>query len=366
MNTLFLFFDFHKHSSTINANIYEKPLDPIVTIYLILNHKEETMAKWYVKSLSKLTGVSVQTLHHYDRIGLLRPSLRLSNGYRLYSEMDLLRLQQIIALKFFGFELSQIKELLTSNRGAKHHFAVQAKLLWQKANTLLEASNALNTIVTEFDDDKSIPWETIIKLIEVYRMTQQLEHSWVKEIFTPDELKQYSAFETEWKNNSTTEQKAEFEKNWTNLVAEISDNVEKDPKSAMGIAIGKRCMMLINEVYGKKYAHLRTKKFEKGFGEGKGLEEAGLTPQIVSWMDKAVDAYWRDRIYGILDKVGSGVSDETIFKLWNEVLDDMYGEENARKKEIYDIVLVDEKVSEEAKEWLRTLRDLVVVNRHLL
>jgi len=39
-------------------------------------------------------------------------------------------------------------------------------------------------------------------------------------------------------------------------------------------------------VYGKKYAHLRTKKFKKAFAEGRGLEETGLTPEIVSWMEK--------------------------------------------------------------------------------
>ncbi|HAT9096872.1 TPA: MerR family DNA-binding transcriptional regulator, partial [Legionella pneumophila subsp. pneumophila] len=60
------------------------------------------MTQWFVKDLSQLTSVSVQTLHHYDRIGLLKPSLRLANGYRVYSEKDLLKLQQIIALKFFG------------------------------------------------------------------------------------------------------------------------------------------------------------------------------------------------------------------------------------------------------------------------
>lgn len=324
------------------------------------------MTHWYVKGLSKLTGVSVQTLHHYDRIDLLKPSLRLFNGYRLYSEKDLLRLQQIIALKFFGFELSQVKALLTGNAGALERFSAQAQFLEQKANTFLDASKALKSIISEVNDDKSISWETIIKLIKVYRMTQQLEHSWVKEIFTPGELKQYAAFETELKTNSTPEQKAAFEKNWTNLVAEISNNLNNDPKSAVGIAIGKKCMLWINGVYGRKYAHLRTKKFEKGFAEGKGLKEVGLTPEIVSWMDKAMDAYWRERIYGILNKVGSGVSDEAIFKMWNEVLDDMYGEDNARKKEIYEIALVDEKVSEKAKEWLRTLRDLAVINRHLL
>ena len=324
------------------------------------------MSKWYVKDLSKLTKVSVQTLHHYDRIGLLKPSLRLANGYRLYSEQDLLRLQQIIALKFFGFELSQIKELLSNNTSAVEHFKAQALLLTEKSKQLLEASNALKAIISEVDHNKSIPWKTIIKLIEVYNMTQQLEHSWVKEIFTPDELRQYATFETEWKNNATPQQKAQFEENWANLVAEINQNLRNNPKSATGMAIGKKCMTLINEVYGKKYAHLRTKKFEKGFGEGKGLEEVGLTPEAVSWLDKAIDTYWRDRIYVILDKVGSGVPDETIFHLWKEVLDDLYGEDDMRKKEIYDMVLADEKVSEQAKEWLKTLQNLVAVNRHLL
>ena len=311
------------------------------------------MTQWYVKDLSKLTGISVQTLHHYDRIELLKPSLRLSNGYRLYSEQDLLKLQQIIALKFFGFKLSQIKALLTGRAGALEHFSVQAQFLEQKANALLGASKALKSIISEVNNDKLIPWEIIIKLIEVYRMTEQLEHSWVKEIFTPDELKQYVAFETELKNNTTPEQKAAFEKKWDNLVSEISNNLDNDPKSAIGIDLGKRCMLWVNQVYGKKYAHLRTKKFEKGFGEGRGLKEAGLTPEIVVWMDKAIDAYWKDRIYGILNKVDSSVSDETISKLWNEVLDDMYGEDNTRKKEIYDIALADEKVSKKAKEWLK-------------
>lgn len=326
------------------------------------------MTQWYVKDLSKLTDVSVQTLHHYDRINLLKPSLRLPNGYRVYSEKDLLRLQQIIALKFFGFELAQIKKLLNLNdnhENAFEHFRSQANLLEQKSNTLLEASKTLKSIISNVATDKSIPWETIIKTIEVYHMTQQLDHAWVKEIFTPDELKQYAAFESGLKTHSSADKKA-FEKNWAILLADLQKNLGNDPKSNTGIALGKRCMDLVNELYGKKNAHLRTKIFERGYGEGKGLEEVGLTPEIVSWLDKAIDAYWRDRLGGILSQIGSGASDEIIYKLWSEALDDMYGDDNARKKEIYDIILADEQVSEKQKEWLRTLRELVIANRHLL
>src|SRR6185295_17880230 len=56
--------------------------------------------------------VTVRTLHHYDRLGLLKPARRGGTGYRLYAERDLARLQQIVTLKFIGFSLKQIKTIL--------------------------------------------------------------------------------------------------------------------------------------------------------------------------------------------------------------------------------------------------------------
>ena len=222
---------------------------------------------------------------------------------------------------------------------------------------LLDASKALKTIICDVEDDKSIPWETIIQIIEVYRMTQQLEHSWVKEIFTPEELKQYAAFEAEMKSHSTPEQKAAFEKNWAALVEEIKNNLSQDPTSEIGIQLGEKMMQWVNGVYGKKYAHLRTKKFEKGFGEGKGLDEVGLTPEIVTWIDQAMDAYWRERIYGVLDQVGE-MSSSKLLVLWNEVMDDMYGDEGERKSDIPGAALQDDKVSLDAKKWLKSVFNL--------
>lgn len=134
----------------------------------------------------------------------------------------------------------------------------------------------------------------------------------------------------------------------------MKKNVNQDPNSLIGIELGKKSMQIVNSIYGKKYAHLRTKKWEKGFGEGKGLDEVGLTPQLVAWLDKAMDAYWRDRIYGILVQVGNTSSDE-VLALWNEVLDDMYGEQIERKKDTLLAALDDQKVSQKAKQWLRSL-----------
>lgn len=312
------------------------------------------MTQWFVKDLSQLTAVSVQTLHHYDRIGLLKPSLRQLNGYRVYSERDLLRLQQIIALKFFGFELSQIKTFLTEESSAFEHFNSQAQVLEQKAAALLEGAKTLRSIISSVDNNQSIPWETIIQLIEVYRMTEHLEHGWVREIFTPDELKQYVEFENEMKANKTPEQKALFEQQWHQLLDELKRNLNQNPNSFNSIQLGKKYMEWVNGIYGKKYAHLRTKKWEKGFGEGKGLDEIGLTPELIAWLEKALDAYWKDRLYSILEQVGKKPA-STLLTLWNKALDDMYGEETVRKKAVYELILKDDKVSPEAKAWVKSL-----------
>jgi DNA-binding transcriptional MerR regulator len=200
------------------------------------------MTQWFVKDLSKLTGVSVQTLHHYDRIQLLKPSLRLANGYRVYSEKDLLKLQQIIALKFFGFELSHIQQILSQEQDVAKNFSMQAKFLREKAETLLEASQILTRITDECNQSKSISWKQVISLIEVYKMTQTLENQWVKEILNADELKQYAEFEKSIKANATPESISEFEKSWDALVDEVKQNLKQDPTSKDSVKLAQKWM----------------------------------------------------------------------------------------------------------------------------
>ncbi len=65
-----------------------------------------------VCQLAKLSGVSVRTLHHYDRIGLLKPAYHGSNGYRYYEEEQLLLLQQILFFRELGFKLERIKKVV--------------------------------------------------------------------------------------------------------------------------------------------------------------------------------------------------------------------------------------------------------------
>lgn len=65
-----------------------------------------------VHEVSKLAGVSVRALHHYDRIGLLHPAEVSDAGYRLYDDTALERLQFILLFKELEFPLKEIREIL--------------------------------------------------------------------------------------------------------------------------------------------------------------------------------------------------------------------------------------------------------------
>ncbi len=70
---------------------------------------DKSIASMQIQEFAQRTGVTVRTLHHYDRLGLLRPGARTESGYRLYGERELIRLQQIATLKFIGCSLNEIK-----------------------------------------------------------------------------------------------------------------------------------------------------------------------------------------------------------------------------------------------------------------
>lgn len=85
-----------------------------------------------VGELSRLTGVTVRTLHHYDEIGLVRPSQRTAAGYRLYSDDEALRLQQVLVLRELGVPLNEIGDAIDAagDRAAllrKHRAQLAAK-----------------------------------------------------------------------------------------------------------------------------------------------------------------------------------------------------------------------------------------------
>lgn len=85
-----------------------------------------------VQEVAKIAGVSVRTLHHYDSVGLLKPSNIGSNRYRYYNDEDLKLLQHILFFKELGFSLKKIQEIVAEGFDPKYALVQHAELLEKK------------------------------------------------------------------------------------------------------------------------------------------------------------------------------------------------------------------------------------------
>ncbi|WP_426669736.1 MerR family transcriptional regulator [Mucilaginibacter sp. McL0603] len=98
-----------------------------------------------VKQIARLAGVSVRTLHLYDKIGLLKPSLRTRAGYRQYGEAELFRLQQILFYRELDIPLKEIAEILNDPQ-----FDLIKALSGHK-QSLISRRDRLNTLLKTID-----------------------------------------------------------------------------------------------------------------------------------------------------------------------------------------------------------------------
>lgn len=97
--------------------------------------------EYTIKKLAKIAGVSTRTLRYYDEQGLLKPKRVSSNGYRIYGQVEIDRLQQILFYRELGIELAEIKRILS----AKDFNALSA--LENHLNALETKREQLNTLI---------------------------------------------------------------------------------------------------------------------------------------------------------------------------------------------------------------------------
>lgn len=113
-----------------------------------------------VKEVEKLTGVTVRMLHHYDKIGLLKPSFINEAGYRFYNDENLEQLQQIMFFKELDFSLDEIKQITQSpNFDKKSALKSHKKLLLQRKirleNLIKTIDNTLEKGVNNMNNDEN-------------------------------------------------------------------------------------------------------------------------------------------------------------------------------------------------------------------
>ncbi len=208
---------------------------------------------------AKMASVSVRTLRFYDRMGLLAPSGHTESGYRLYTDADLFRLQRILALKFLGFSLDEIKQCLhVGPTSLKESLALQKAMMREKRNQLdviIQAITETEAILQGNGHD----WEAIVRVIRVMQMQQT--NDWRKKYFTDEQLQQMEAQSKQYYTEEQRAKLAAWGKNWSEadqeranqrwgaLIAELKRLVAagQEPGSAEAQALAGQWLAIVRE-----------------------------------------------------------------------------------------------------------------------
>lgn len=192
-----------------------------------------------VHEVSKISGVSIRALHHYDHIGLLPATEVTEAGYRLYNETALERLQHILLFKELEFSLKDIKEILDSPDFDR------SKALEQQIHLLELQKEHLENLIDLARGIKMIGVKHMsfdafdTRKIDEY--AAQAKASWGK-------TDAYKEFEKKSEGRSKeTQQKLNVE--MMNIFAEFGKIRDKAPDSEEAIALAKKLQDHITENY---------------------------------------------------------------------------------------------------------------------
>jgi DNA-binding transcriptional MerR regulator len=209
--------------------------------------KKGTAKSYRVKEFAGLTKVTVRALHHYDHIGLLKPSGRTESGYRIYTEQDLLRLQQIVTLKFMGFPLERIKAILARpNFAVRKALAIQIEAIDEEIERLRRASKALRQMAEALDRGGRVDWKKVINIMEAIHMSDEAKKEWTKKFFTEADMKEFEEIGKKY----TPETMQNYQNKWAALIAEVEKNLSVDPGGSLAQSLAERWTALLNEGYG--------------------------------------------------------------------------------------------------------------------
>jgi DNA-binding transcriptional MerR regulator len=207
---------------------------------------EDVAQKLYqTKEFARRTGVTVRTLHLYDRIGLLKPAARTESGYRLYGDDELERLEQILALRFVGFSLKQIKELL---RGSAWPLVValrmQREVVAQRKRQLERAMDVLEEAERVLTSDAFADrWQTLRTVMERFEMANDYE--WTQRYYS-EEARARIAQRMKETPQDVVEQGW---RDWTALIAEVEGAAERneDPSGSHAQSLARRWSDLVRQ-----------------------------------------------------------------------------------------------------------------------
>ena len=204
---------------------------------------------WKVGELADSTGLSVRALHHYEKIGLLVPSERTETGHRLYSEEEVLRLQQIASLRALGLSLSEIRGFLdeedhSSTKVIGLHIARLKERIEAERKLCERLEGIVAILVAREASAGGVSAQRFIETVmKVTKMSENIEKH-----YTTEQLEQLDRRKRELGQERIREVEAE----WPRLIEQVEAEMAAgtDPADERVQELARRWMGLVEEFTG--------------------------------------------------------------------------------------------------------------------
>ncbi|HEY5331813.1 MAG TPA: MerR family transcriptional regulator [Acidobacteriaceae bacterium] len=206
-----------------------------------------------IQQFAALANVTVRTLHHYDRLGLLKPAHRSASGYRLYRNEDLGQLERIIVLRYLGLPLREIAGLLATGGPDSEHslpstLARQAAVLRERRAGIDRVLKAIERAQRQWQKNGDPDWflyQTILKEIHM-----QESQNWTEKYYNAEARQAIDERRSEW----NPEMQAKITADWQQMYADVQAAMDRGvkPTSDEGKALAARWMTLVSGFTGGK------------------------------------------------------------------------------------------------------------------
>ncbi|WP_313430069.1 MerR family transcriptional regulator [Siminovitchia terrae] len=171
--------------------------------------------KYSIGEFSEKTGISIRTLHYYDEIGLLQPEKHSSSGHRIYKHQDILTLQKIISLKFLGYSLDKILDLLHESSittDLNETLTLHLQALKKEQERIEQSMSAIQRVIKLLEEEGEVDSAILFSLIHGWQ-TENIQYEWMEQHRLTDIAEELS--------KKTEEEKITLDQSYIQLAKEV-------------------------------------------------------------------------------------------------------------------------------------------------
>lgn len=233
-----------------------------------------------IGQLSKRTGVTIRTLDYYDEIGLIKPSSATDGGHRLYEEDAVLRLEQVLSLKYMGFSLKKIREVLNDSKVTwEQSIEQQLAMVNQQKKRLQALEQALEGVLYSIRFEGGVKWPVIFEIIHLFQQDTDAVNHLYETYLLEDE-------KTKLLNSKAFKSVANI-REWSEIIHAIREHLGEEPASEAAQRLAKRWMNQVYAMYGRDEALLE-RLWDMIKAQQDGIAFYPMSADVIQFIDRAI------------------------------------------------------------------------------